>query len=375
MQSDFDHELQETVELARWAPSSHNSQPWTLIHLKNRERAHTVCGQPLQSGEHCVLLAVNNARKLKALKNLEIEMLMSCGLFLGLFCMTLGVRGHEWHLRWFYDATKNSAISELEKEHGCVALAAVHISPETFAPASDAEQWSRLVLRRRTYRGPFNALRISDEALQRLLARRWPLTLTGKRPLIRVERDITAIRQTVQLVKQYSILDFACYNAWKETYRYIHFSLDEEAEDGLYLQSLLGPQSKWSSLFYRCLLAPLAVQALRPFGVPQRMADQLGALVENSSQLLFCHLGEEHMNPPELTQAGARLMEIWLNAQEQNLAIHPISVMAQHDQARFALERTRHENRRIIFFARLGSIKDVFDRSPRRKTEDIITTG
>jgi hypothetical protein len=105
------------------------------------------------------------------------------------------------------------------------------------------------------------------------------------------------------------------------------------------------------------------------------MADHLGALVEDSSQLLFCHLCEEHMNSLELTQAGARLMEIWINAQKQNLAIHPISVMLQHDQARFAIERLCDENGRMIFFARLGSIKDVFDKSPRRKTKNIIVTG
>ncbi|AZZ94456.1 hypothetical protein EUZ85_28590 [Hahella sp. KA22] len=375
MPSDFTHELQETVDLARWAPSSHNSQPWTLIHIQERERANALLGDRLQEGEQCVVLALNSARKLKALESLEIEMLMSCGLFLGLFCMSLGVKGHDWRPRWLCEGEKDAPLTALEQEHGCLALTAVRITPDSIKPVSDAEEWRRLVLHRRTHRGPFNPLRISDDGLQKLLARRWPLSLTGEHLLMRIERDPATIRRAAQLVKQYAVLDFANYKAWRETYRYIHFSLDEDAEDGFYLQSLLGPQSKWSSLFYRCVLAPPVMQALRPFGAPQRMAEQLGALVEDSSQLLFCHLGEEHMTPKALTQAGARLMEVWLNAQEQKLAIHPASVMLQHDQARIEIERLRDENGRMIFFARLGAIKEVFDKSPRRKTNGIIATG
>lgn len=375
MLSNFDDELQEVVKIARWAPSSHNSQPWTVIHVRDPGHARSIFGEELQSGDHCVVLALNSTRKLKALKSLEIEMLMSCGAFLGLFCMSLGLRGHDWSLTWIDGNVKVPAVAELEQNHNCLALAAIRISPGSIAPQADPEYWNQLVLQRRTHRGLYTSRRMTNETLQRLLVSHWPTSLTGKHTLIHVERNTSEIRRTAQLVKKYAELDFANYKAWKETYRYIHFSPSKKAEDGFYLQSLLGPQGGWSRLFYRCFLAPPMMQLLRPFGAAKRIANQLGALVESSPQLLFCHLDAEHMTPKTLIQAGARLMEVWINAQEQKLAIHPVSVVLQHDHARASMERLRDERGRMVFFARIGSAKDVFPNSPRRKTENIITTG
>jgi hypothetical protein len=70
---EFDQLLRRAVDVARWAPSSHNAQPWRLTILPGASDA-----------ERLLRLSLDQTRRLTALDSLDLEMGLSIGMFLGL---------------------------------------------------------------------------------------------------------------------------------------------------------------------------------------------------------------------------------------------------------------------------------------------------
>lgn len=82
--------LQQAVDIARQAPSSHNCQPWSL-HYDTDAR----CGR----------LAIDRRRALQSLPSLEREMLMSCGIFFEYLSALLYCAGSPLAWRWEHGPT------------------------------------------------------------------------------------------------------------------------------------------------------------------------------------------------------------------------------------------------------------------------------
>ncbi len=373
--------LRDAIEIARWAPSSHNAQPWKIVRLPDIETAGLLFPHLNLDGdgEH-LLLTLDSNRRLRALPSLEHEMYLSCGMFTGLMCMALQAWGIPWRMHWIYEKT-GPALRDLEMKLQCRTLALLTIAAADAADLgnpTDKDRLERLrdlAYKRKTHRGPFAARQLDEGSVTALSTSSWPQTLTGDALHIHIEHNHSAIRGASDLVSRFAKLDFNKYRVWKETYGYIRFDPRKKAEDGFYLQCLFGPMNGLRRWYLRGMLSPAVMQALWLVSVPQRIARQLGALVAESPLLLFGYVDDEHPAAPTLVQAGARLMELWLKAQSLNMALHPISVMLQHEDARRALEHHMGVNGRLVFFSRLGAAPETGCDSPRRAAADLLVTA
>jgi nitroreductase len=355
---EFDQLLRRAVDVARWAPSSHNAQPWRLAILPGDN-----------DGERLLLLSLDQTRRLTALDSLDLEMGLSIGTFLGLLVTGLERLGVDCGLRW---RPSDAPLPDGEIPMVVVSARAVPSAAETDRDwASFAEQ----ARRRRTCRTPYAAEPPSDSVLTAMLARRWPETLTGAKLDVCIHQDPALLRAVAGLAERYAALDFNHFWAWSETYRYIRFGkpCDESVVDGFFIESLLGPMSAFRRRILQLMLAPMVMQALRPFGAPTRIAKALGALVAAGPSLICCSLPEALPDRPTLIQAGARLAEIWLNAHAAGLGIHPVSVLLQHDAPRRELRRLLGLSGRPVFLARFGLApsRDA-SLSPRRPVDAIL---
>ncbi|MGI0117438.1 nitroreductase family protein [Zooshikella sp. RANM57] len=376
--------VSKAIEIARWAPSSHNCQPWKVITLKDAGKQYdALFNQPLKSNELLCCLALDKKRQLSALPSLQFEMYISCGLFLGLFWLAVSQQKAHCRFHWLCDAELNLSWLQVASEHESELLVAMVITAENrdqirnnqvSTVESKLNHLLDMVSTRRTFRGLFEEKSFDHEMIENLLSRRWPQAITGGEALVQLEQNSGFIRNTTKLIAKYAALDFSSYRAWKETYRYIRFDQQAGTEDGFYLQSLFGPMPKRKIKFYEYMLSPLVMQALRLVNVPHYMAKELSKLVEKSAQLLVIKMNTERLSKRNLVMTGARLMEVWLQAHHAGVAFHPLSVLLQHDEPREALQRLLQcHNERIVFVARVGYIKTPEDISPRRTAQSIHT--
>ncbi|WP_051311492.1 nitroreductase family protein [Zooshikella ganghwensis] len=376
--------VNNAIEIARWAPSSHNCQPWKVITLESAGKQYDVLlDKPLKSNVLLCCLALDKKRQLNALPSLRFEMYVSCGLFLGLFWLAVTQQKVRCRFHWLCDNDLNLSWLQLASEHESELLVAMTLSTEDFEADNEYQvsrttsrlnQLLELVSTRRTFRGLFQDDLFDQETISNLLSNHWPQLLTGLEASAHFEQDIDHIHGVTQLVAKYAALDFSSYRAWKETYRYLRFDLQDDAEDGFYLQSLFGPMPKRKIKFYEYILSPLVMQMLRLVNVPQHMATELSKLVDKSAQLLIIKLNKERLSKRNLVMTGARLMEIWLQAHHMGVALHPISVLLQHDEPRGTLQSLLQcHNERIVFVARAGYINTAASVSPRRPVQSIHT--
>lgn len=363
--------IAQAVEVARWAPSSHNCQPWRVVPISAETGRHYVRESGQQGETAWVVLALDRNRQLRALPSLETEMYVSCGMFLGLFWEALVAQGIECRVGWPDARTLEGELAELEDDFNLMPLTVIALNQQQ---SSDSELLGRLqdmAVTRRTLRGSYESEALPQDTLDQLVSARWPHAITGNVLNINVEQEGSWIARAAKLVRRYAPRDFLRYRVWRETHGFIHFDEDEPAEDGFYLSSLVGPVSDFERRLMTWCLKPPVMQALRFIGFPRLLAHQLGKNVEHSPQLLVASLPGEEQDAHTLVQAGTRLMEVWLQAHAQGLAIHPVSVVLQYDDARHELEKDFAPTERIVFFARLGEGEPTNSRNPRRRVADI----
>lgn len=371
MTPDFAEHLRRAVDVARRAPSSHNSQPWRVTHVADRGKRPDLPALP--AGRQAVLLSFDTGRMLKSLPSLRFEMYLSCGLFLGLLVEALEAQGYPCEALWLCDGVE---VTGTEQGPEDLVLLAVGPREPGHGPerGEDFERLQALARARRTVRAPFGNEPVGEADAAGLVRADRPAELTGGLLSVRIETGRAEIARIGRLVEAYGALDFSNYAAWSETYRYIHFDQTRPAEDGFYLSSLVGPVSRTRSRLMRIAFAPAVMQVLRVVGLPRKLAKELGALVAGSPGLLSCALPDRRPGAKALVQAGARLMEIWLNAQRLGIAVHPVSVMLQHDEPRREVETLFGEPGRVVFLARFGyaaaQAADV--PSPRRPVDGVL---
>jgi nitroreductase len=354
---DCDLLVRRAVDTARWAPSSHNVQPWRVTMLPGAD-----------TGERRLRLSLDDARRLTALGSLNLEMGLSIGMFLGLLVTGLERLGMTCGWRW-HDPDEHLPAGEIPM----VTVTARIARPDAEADG-DWASFAELVRSRRTCRAPYAAEPPSDGAMAAMLARRWPEALTGTALEIRTDMDPAVRRTVADLAERYAALDFTHRAAWSETYRYIRFGAPGDAAvvDGFFIDSLFGPLPPLRRRMLQVMLAPVTMQALRPFGVPARMAKALAGLIAAGPGLICGILPDERPDWPTLIQAGARLAEIWLNAHAAGIGIHPVSVLLQHDAPRRSLQRRLGLSGRPMFIARFGLAPPDPSPRPRRPVAAIL---
>jgi nitroreductase len=360
--------LTEAIDLATLAPSSHNSQPWALASLTSREAVRPFerwLGDERDGAtERWLVLALDRARAIRALDAHALEMRLSCGMFLQLLVGALANRG-----------VAARVVPLVDREPGVPPVAGW---PATWAPLAalalrpglaETPEWSpALVRERRTNRG-----RYEGTCLERATRARF----AASRPLFGDRKDREALRihlfddrRTVgamgDFVSQHSAVDFEHSVAWRETYGYIRFSDRQIAAhaDGFPVSQLFGDLSRPARQLLRVALSPPLMRALRRASVPRLLARQLGELVRGTPTLACVSTGG--CSPWRELVAGGAMMELWMRATASGLAMHPVSVILQHEDIRRRFESTFGLEQRVVFFARLGQPTASFPPTPRR---------
>jgi len=126
----------------------------------------------------------------------------------------------------------------------------------------------------------------------------------------------------------------------------------------------------------RLALAPTTMRLLKYVGYPRIIAGQLGGLVGGSPATVTLAMPDPEPDRGALVVAGGLVLDYWLRATAEGLAMHPVSVILQHDDIRKRFQDAFGLSGRVVFFARLGVPDATFPPTPRRRApvDDIIRT-
>ncbi|OKB68179.1 prodigiosin biosynthesis protein PigM [Serratia marcescens] len=328
--------LQQAVDIARQAPSSHNCQPWS-IHYDAAAR----CGR----------LSIDRRRALRSLPSLEREMLMSCGIFFEYLSALLNCAGTPLTWRW-----ENAPTHLL-----------------SFAPAAPTtpdhaayRQLAQLIAERHTARAAYLPTRIDEAQRMQLLT-----LFNGTASSLSIAGDEHARRQLAQLTARHAALDFSDRQAWRETYQYIRFNERLPADDGFHLHHLFGPVSTSFKRFFQLAFHPRLSRLAAGLRLPAYMAQGLAQRVAEGPQYLALSLSDE--SAENLFATGMRLGRLWLTLQHWGWGLHPLSVLVQHTEARRELAATLALSAPPVFFARFGHLQQPGSATPRRSWQSILT--
>lgn len=377
----FDTAVERAAALAAFSPSSHNCQPWALLRPAG-EPARTAARRLLErsagswgtrGGTVELVLAMDRGRVLTSLPAHAGEMLLSCGMYGQLLLRALEAQGWSTDALVMADGRARGAAAvqwEALRRPGLPApLAVVALRPTGPAAGGDRalDAMEAAVRERRTNRGPYQPTPVDREVLAALGSPAGHLA-TGARVSVRHLRGPVERRRVSELVAQYAGRDFSHPAAWPETYSYIRRDEDEARSrgDGFTLEQLFGPMAAARRNAMRMALAPRTMRALRGLHYDRFLAGQLAALTAATPVVTAVGVPAEEPSDAELLRAGAWLVEFWLRAAAQGLALHPVSVLLQHDDVREEAQRVLGLPGRTVFLSRLGFPKSSFPQGPRR---------
>jgi hypothetical protein len=329
-----------------------------------------------------LVLALDRARELTALPAHATEMLLSCGAHGEILARALAAQG------WWVDGVRllgPGATGGAPPFGGdrwprtWEPLCLLRLSPAP-APPGDLAALRETVGARHTNRGPYRPEAIDPGVLARLASSTAESALFRAHPApgaplaVRHLVDAPERAALAELVARYGGRDFAHRAAWRETHAYIRRDEAEAARagDGFTLGQLFGELSPPRRLGMRAALAPATMRLLRHAGYDRFLARQLAAAVRRSPAVVALCLDESDgsggraPDSGSVLRAGAALAGYWLAATRAGLALHPVSVVLQHEDVRAACERRLALPGRALFLSRLGYPVTAFPSSHRR---------
>lgn len=341
-------DIMSATNIARTSPSSHNCQPWKLKLLDEQDLQKITANKP-RNDKDCAFLQLqfDKQRLLNTLPSLRAEMYLSCGGFFALFCDALRGLGYAIETQW----VDNEEV-----------LVNIQICREQDINKETLLAMKRTGQKRKTNRGLYKQVTTSDDKIRSLFPD------TPQTTLHLIESD-EQIKRIAGLVKTYSSLDFSNKHVWEETYSYIRFDDEQPAEDGFFLHNLFGPVSPIYKQLFRFGLHPNNHWLYNSLGIPKVMAKGLAELVENTPQLMAISI--DQWNTKTQFDAGEALNIFWRRCTQNNLAIHPLSVLLQNDEPKKELQTELQCNKPLVFIARIGIPEVSASESPRRSAESI----
>jgi 4-hydroxy-2,2'-bipyrrole-5-methanol dehydrogenase len=392
---DFAGVLELAIKTAALSPSSHNSQPWGLgivrsnearsyvkSYLSNEEpspqevaTSMTVSYESItthiNSEIEYLVLALDKTRELTSLLSHKLEMILSCGMYFHLLLETFF--SHGWnlqHIKFNENLSTHIVPSQNWPAHWVViAVAAISATPTSKQFVKENSLLSE-VSHRVTNRAPYKSELIPKDLIARVSEQHFNTnqllqdTNMYKLALI-VDKD--QIKAMGNFVGKHAGIDFVHKAAWKETYRYIRFCSNDidKAEDGFPITQLFGPLSKVEKIFYRFALSPTTMSIMKYFGYHKKIAKELGNLVSGAPLLAVFSFNSDSPSIKEQVLCGGNVMNFWLKATAEKLAMHPISVILQHEEIREQFQNEFNIAGRAFFFGRLGYATMQFPQSPR----------
>ena len=358
--------LRGALSIAALAPSSHNSQPWSLAYLATRSAREAIRDVLAEEPPYLLAIACDGERIIQALPDHAVEMLASCGMFLELLARALFQRGFDLEIIWCCEGELH--VPGLPSAWRPLALLAA--TPRRCSEPMRDEDVEELAAARVTNRGPYAGEAVGDEARHRFETARPLVRVPDVSPMrVSVVHESAAIERMGAFVSRHAAADFAHRQAWAETYRYIRFTPEAsaEAEDGFSIEQLFGPLSSATKAVLRAALSPEAMRVLALTPVPRLLAKGLGDLIKKHTPAMgvFSIITREP-SPRDFLAGGVQVMASWLEATRDKLALHPVSVILQHPDLR-ALFSTEHGlSGRVFFLTRIGRATTTFSRTPRR---------
>ncbi|MCA9537837.1 MAG: hypothetical protein KC620_03050 [Myxococcales bacterium] len=355
---DFEPAFAAALTLAEASPSSHNSQPWALA-----VGAPAVLGLDGPAGSRALVVCLDEDRKLRTLAAHTLEMNLSCGMYLQALLLALRQQGFSGRLAWrIGDAPRPKFGADLPATWTPLAVAIV--APGK--PDDDVTDRVAALPARRTNRAPYaeGALAAADVAplCAGEVAAEGPV---GEPLAVTIFDQPGDVKALGRFVARHAAADFAHAAAWRETHAYIRHD-PANAVDGFPLTQLFGPLSWARTWFFRIALHPVTMGVLKWFGYPRIIAGEFGALVAGSPASVAFALTDPKAGDADQLLAGARLLDAWLRLTAAGFAMHPVSVVLQHDDIRTKLQSEFNLAGRVVFFARLGRPVAAFPPTPRR---------
>ncbi|WP_019359834.1 hypothetical protein [Streptomyces sp. AA1529] len=357
---EFGAALTAATALAAHAPSSHNCQPWGIVRLASapaRAVAGDVLGIEPRPDEEYVALALDHARELSALPAHATEMRVSCGAYWRILLRGLAARG------WCTTRARTpSADAEAAPVPGWPhqwSLLCTAALRRTTSFREDPAQLHSAVRNRRTCRGPYRSEPL-DPAVLTSLGRASEAPGPAPADVVTVQH-ITRhqhIAQFADFCAEHAGRDFSHPEAWRETHSFLRWSSAHARSrgDGFTLPQLFGPLSPLQRLRTRVFLNPGVLRSLCHLGYHRRLADGMATLVRDSTPgLSVMGFADSRPGLADMLAGGARVADYWLAATEAGLALHPLSVVVQHEDLRQALEERLGLSGRTFFISRLGS--------------------
>ena len=360
--------LAEATALAALSPSSHNCQPWGLAWLTGPDRAHAAAllGGAGDGEEEYLALALDRTRSLTSLPAHELEMRLSCGAYGQLLLRGLAAAGWTVHrIRLCPDAGDGDRLG-FGRLPGWTALGVLALRGGAGSPETAAEL-GRTARDRRTSRAPYGPGDLSP-ALAGLLDEPGSGLAAGHRVGVTHLTSAADLGWFADLVARRAERDFSHPTAWRETHSFLRWS-DAEAErrgDGLRTSQVFGPLPRWREVLTRLAVAPAGMRMLRPAGYPRHLAAQLAALVRDTPAVVVLGFDVERPGDADALRGGAVLLDYWMQATRAGLALHPISVLVQHDRCRREIETRLGLPGRAFFVGRVGRPATPAPRSARR---------
>lgn len=383
----FQSEINQALCLASLSPSSHNSQPWEIIQVIQKDsrlilegflQEHTAAVLPNSNDNTYLILALNQEKCLRSLENHNLEMLLSCGAFLESLVIALASQSLSGELIWHNsDIGQNSLPESLKITNSWIPLAVLNIQ---FAPSIFTIEIQELIQqfsKRITHRSPYdiNSPMIApDHPLFFLKSLAYPDAFSEIEITIIKEREV--IESMAKFVSHYGEIEFTKAEVWRETYQFIHFSKQEKHEYGFPIEQLLEKGSQSFSFLLKILLNPYCMNWLKYLRLPHLLASEMGKLVKASPLLIYLNFKTDYPSLKMQLEGGALWLNFCLNATKMGLAVHPVSVVLQHQHLRHNFQKSYHLPKgRGFFFCRLGQPIRTFSSVSKRKnlSQEMLT--
>ncbi|MFF7728702.1 RedV protein [Streptomyces sp. NPDC008001] len=369
----FPEALRRATGIAALSPSSHNCQPWALARLEShpaRRAAADLLGCPDDGSTVYLALAADRRRSLTALPAHVLEMRLSCAAYWRLLCRALAAQGWAVVRERAHDGGAGACGPAADprlpggpwpRDWSLLWTAALRRTGEAAESLAALDATAHA---RHTNRGPYEDEPLAPGLLGDLA-----------RPQVTVGRAITVRHLTedhereafAEFLGRYGGIDFSHPAAWRETHSYIRWSpaAVRAHGDGFPATQLFGPMSGRQLLAKRIALAPPVMKVLCRFGYDRSLAGGLAAEVRRTPAVVLMNFADETPGVADAFRGGARIADYWLGAASAGLALHPLSVVMQHDRLRTMLQDRLGLSGRLFFVSRVGRPRTAFPPAPR----------
>ncbi|MFD9885635.1 RedV protein [Streptomyces alboflavus] len=386
------------------------------------------CGDGTDEAYQYLVLGLDRDRELRSLPAHAVEMLLSCGLYWQLLLRALEAQGWSVDVLRFADGPldpgaaargaelpgttwprswtalcvarlrgRAGAGAEARGAAGAGARTAVGVATATtnatgvgptIGAGAEGEVGSgaqdggaelrtlRAAARaRRTNRAPYRPQPVRPALLDGLLAPSGCAAARGADVTVRHLTSGADRAVFADFVAEHGGRDFSHREAWRETYAFLRADRSEAAArgDGFALDQLFGPLSWPSRQALRAALAPATMRLLAPVGydrfVGRRLAHGLARMVRPTPAVVAMSFDRTEPTLADAVKGGARLADYWLCATTAGIALHPVSVVLQHEDLRAAFQSSLRIPGRAFFVSRLGWPVTEFPCSPRRPAD------